>query len=290
MLGLPKALYFFLPVRPEQGRAVFANLSLLAFRGCVWVELCFAIGEQFAEYLGAPDLVEYWWIVGVYGFAMLPLSSLASTLVAQNRVGLLVKYQTVAQTLLVGGMALAAWQFGTPLHTLSVLMIWSLVALSVAVILMIRATNSVDWSGPQLRASMKEQLKYAVPLGLASMFGSISTQLDKFMVSNRCSPEEFSWYVAGAIELPIIGIVTGSLSAVILPEFTTLYQSEKHDRILALWRTAMERSSVVLLPCFGGVLLFAEGLIEIMYTDRFLPAATPFWSTDVYSAEMCGLR
>ncbi|MGB0648600.1 MAG: lipopolysaccharide biosynthesis protein, partial [Bradymonadia bacterium] len=278
MLGLPKALYFFLPIKPERGRtSVVANLSLLAISGGVFaVSLCFVFGQRFANYLGAPSLVKYWWIVGIYGFAMLPLSSLAATLVAQNRVGLLVKYQTISQTLLVTAMALAAWQFSTPFHTLSVLMIWSLIAVGTAVVLMMRSTDPAEWSGKELRSSMREQLKYAVPLGLASMFGSISTQLDKFMVSNRCSPEEFSWYVAGAIELPIIGIVTGSLSAVILPEFTTLYQANKHGEILALWRTAMERSSVVLIPCFGGVLLFAEDLVTLMYTDRFLAAATPF--------------
>ena len=278
MLGLPKALYFFLPGNHKMARTtLIANLLLLGLSGAMFaVGLTFLFGETLANYLGDVRLVRYWWLVAIYGFAMLPLGALSAALVAQGRVGVLVKFQMGTQVILVGAMASVAWCFRDPLYTLGVMMVWSVFAISIALVLMVKSTpkSTFDLSGVQ--GEMKSQLAYAIPLGLASMFGSISTQLDKLMVSNMCSNEEFSWYVAGAIELPIIGLVTGALSAVILPEFAGFYKRQDFAAILALWRKAMMRSSVILLPCFGGVLLFAEDVVMLLYTEKFLPAAVPF--------------
>ena len=63
--------------------------------------------------------------------------------------------------------------------------------------------------------SMKEIIKYSAPLGIASMMGTIMLQLDKIIVSSMCTPEEFANYVNGAIEIPLIAVITGSISAVI---------------------------------------------------------------------------
>lgn len=278
MLGLPKALYFFLPGSGAAARSTLvANLLLLGLSGaCFALGLTFVFGEALSSYLGDEDLTRYWWLVGLYGFAMLPLSALSATLVAQNQVSILVRFQMLSQVLLVCAMAVVAYQFKRPMATLAVLMVWSMIAVCVALHLMLRSTPNGLIRYETLRSQMKTQLAYAVPLGLASMFGSISTQLDKLMVSNMCSSQDFTWYVAGAIELPIIGIVTGALSAVILPEFARFYKEREFSKILALWRKAMMRSSVILLPCFGGVLLFAEDVVILLYTEAFLPAAIPF--------------
>jgi O-antigen/teichoic acid export membrane protein len=278
MLGLPKALYFFLPGSGAGARSILVtNLLLLGLSGaCFALGLVFVFGDALSSFLGQNGLTRYWWIVGLYGFAMLPLSALSATLVAQNQVSVLVRFQVLSQAVLVTVMALVAYYLRTPVATLTVLMVWSFIAVGVAVLLMLNSTLPGTVGLLEIRGHMKAQLAYAVPLGLASMFGSISTQLDKLMVSNMCSSQDFSWYVAGAIELPIIGIVTGALSAVILPEFARHYKKQEFEQILALWRMAMERSSVILFPCLGGALLFAEDVIILLYTEAFLPAALPF--------------
>ena len=66
------------------------------------------------------------------------------------------------------------------------------------------------------RKSMTDMLKYAVPLGLAGMISTVMLETNKIIVSAMCTPEEFANYVNGVIEIPLIGIITGSISAVIL--------------------------------------------------------------------------
>ncbi len=208
MLGLPKALYFFLPESKKGARTTLvANLVLLSLSGAIFAAgLVFVFGDVLANYLGDPTLVRFWWIVSIYGFAMLPLSALSATLVAQSRVKVLVRFQMTSQLLLVGAVSFVAWKFGEPIYTLGAFMGWSVLAVAIALVLMLKSTPQSPVELAQLRTQMKDQLVYAVPLGLASMFGSVSIQLDKLMVSQMCSTEEFSWYVAqsDAIALMVI--------------------------------------------------------------------------------------
>ena len=61
-------------------------------------------------------------------------------------------------------------------------------------------------------AGVKEMVKFSLPLGMATMLGTISLQLDKVIVGTMCEPADFAAYALGAIEIPLIGIVTGSLA------------------------------------------------------------------------------
>ena len=95
-------------------------------------------------------------------------------------------------------------------------------------------------------------MRFSVPLGLASMVGLMSRSVDKVIVSSMCSPEEFAVYVNGAVDIPLIGILTGSINVVLLPEIVQLYSEGKAEAALSLWRRAAVKCSRILLPstCF----------------------------------------
>ena len=131
-------------------------------------------------------------------------------------------------------------------------------------------TSRVSFGG------MKEQLAYGVPLGLAGMFGGLSGQIDKYMVSIMCSTEDFGIYVAGAVELPLIGVITGAMNAVVLPELAKHYKNGRLDAIRLLWQRAMNKAILVLAPAMFVVLLFGTELIVLLFSQRYADAATPF--------------
>ena len=97
-------------------------------------------------------------------------------------------------------MATAAIVFRTPKATITAYLAWSGIALTLGLALMLKATRQSAPLKPKI-SGIKNQLRYGIPLGLAAMFGSISAQLDKYMVSVLCSTEDFAIYVAGAVEL-----------------------------------------------------------------------------------------
>ena len=80
MLGLPKALYFFLPGEKERPRAVLLeNICLLVGGGLVFgLALIFGAGDFFARHFRNPALVDVIPMIAVYGVCMLPLAASAT--------------------------------------------------------------------------------------------------------------------------------------------------------------------------------------------------------------------
>jgi O-antigen/teichoic acid export membrane protein len=277
MLGLPKALYFFLPGETERPRAYLLNNIILLFGlgsfFCVAVSL--GAGEFFARHFENERLTELAPLIGVYGLAMLPMAAFSACMMSTDRVATLVRFQVLAQLALVCTIAVAAYAFGTPQATLTGYAGWAIIAMLISVALMLGATRGGTDSRPSW-TGMKTQLGYGIPLGLAAMFGSLSSQIDKFMVSVMCSQTEFAIYVTGALEIPLIGVITGAMNAVVLPELAKFYKAGQLDAIVGLWQRAMNKAILVLAPAMFGVLLLAPELMVTLFSSTYEAASEPF--------------
>lgn len=336
MLGLPKALYYFLPGEPKRARAaLFENLGLLALLGLVFAAALLLGGiDLAAERFANPALADAARWVAPYGLAMFPMAALGACLVARDRVVELVRFNIVSRALLVALAAGAALLWGNAEATVAAHAAWGGVMLVPALWMMRRAvrpppagsvvdSHAIDaisddsdviaddsnaivddsnaivddsdaigddsdaiaddsdaMSEPPLPArpttrGMARQLRFAVPLGLASLLGTLSAQLDKLIVSAMCATEDFAIYATGAIELPLIGVVTGAMSAVVLPELTRFYKAGTPGRIVDLWQRALETALLILAPVMFGVLLTAPELMTVLFSATYAEAATP---------------
>ncbi len=319
MLGLPKALYYFLPGEPRRARAALVeNLGLLTLLGVLFaVALPLGLVDLAAERFANPRLAAAARWVAPYGLAMFPMAALGACLVARDRVGELVRFNLASRALLVVTAAGAALIWGTAQATVAAHAAWAGVMVLPALWMMARAVrptpagsiieldvvgddseaigddsgviesgsdaigdDSDAISAPSLPerptlAGMSRQLRFAVPLGLASLLGTLSAQLDKLIVSAMCSTEDFAIYATGAIELPLIGVVTGAMSAVVLPELTRFHKAGTPARIVALWQGAMKTALLILAPVMFGVLLVAPELMTVLFSAAYTEAATP---------------
>jgi O-antigen/teichoic acid export membrane protein len=277
MLGLPKALYFFLPGEKERPRGVLLeNLAALAACSLVFgIGLLMGGGEYFARHFNNPNLVEVIPMTALYGICMVPLAAFSACMMATDRVGVLVRFQIGTQTGLILAVGIAAYVYGNPRATTSAYALWALVALCIAMILMLKATLGGVHSRPTI-SGIKAQLSFGIPLGLAAMFGGLSAQIDKLMVSVMCSTEDFAVYVTGAVELPLIGVVTGAMNAVILPELAKFYKRGELHKIVLLWQRAMNKAILILAPAMFLVLLFGSELIVLLFSADYAAAADPF--------------
>ena len=275
-LGMPKALYFFLPGETDRPRSILIeNLMVLAVLGVLFCVMILLGGDHFfVNHFDNPKLADVLPIVAFYGLFMIPLGATGAALMARDRVEKLVVFQLSTQALLVLAVATTAIVFRTPKATITAYLVWSGVALIIGLLLMLKVTQQSTPLKLQF-SGIKNQLRYGIPLGLAAMFGSISAQLDKYMVSVLCSTEDFAIYVAGAVELPLIGVITGAMNAVVLPELAKFFKAGKLNEIRLLWQRAMNKSILILAPATFIVLLFGTELITLIFSARYAEAATP---------------
>src|SRR5205814_625435 len=94
----------------------------------------------------------------------------------------------------------------------------------------------------------RKQVRFSVPLGLATLIGTVSLSLDQVLVAAACAPAAFAVYVNGAMEIPLIGMVTGSVTPVLMVDYARLYREGRLSEIIALIHRAMVKCALILFP------------------------------------------
>ena len=105
------------------------------------------------------------------------------------------------------------------------------------------------------------------------MVGLMSRSVDKVVVSSMCTPEQFAVYVNGAIDIPLIGILTGSVNAVLLPEIVELYKRGQAREALLLWQRAAVKCSLILLPAMCFLFAMAPEVMRVLFSDAYAASA-----------------
>ena len=275
MLGLPTALYFFFPKEENKRGIVIDNISLLFLAGCIFSIFLLCGGYNLiARRFDNPDLLETLpWLIP-YPLIIMPTAGLAAILVLQNKTKSLAVYNVVlslAVTLSGIWAVLATHSYFAPVI---VRVFVPMLFIPVALFLMLSGNpGSTRWP---CRDSMLSMARYSLPLGAATILGQITLQLHGVIVSSICTPEEFAVYINGAIELPIVGIITGSIATVIFAEMSSQCAKGEKPAALELFRKASIKSACILFPTTCFFFVTATPFITLLYTEKYEASVTPF--------------
>jgi O-antigen/teichoic acid export membrane protein len=139
---------------------------------------------------------------------------------------------------------------------------------------MIRLSPQGSWKFT--KSSVVEQFSYTWPLWLTATVGIISLQFGKLVISASFTPDVYAIYSVGAIELPIVGLVTGSLATAIMPNLVIAVDKGTIQQALSIWKEAVRKGSFFVLPCFVFFLVFGQDFIILLYGKNYSMAAWPF--------------
>jgi O-antigen/teichoic acid export membrane protein len=275
-LGLPNALYYFVPRERSRARSILSgNLLLLTFTGAIFAGgMLLGGNEIIAKRFGNPALRELLRIYSPYAMLALPVSAAGTCLLSCGRTNACALFNVSARVLMLMCVVSSVAIWPCPHAAVSGTVVAELLALVIAVLLMYRTVPGDDWR-PQV-VNMRNQVRFAVPLGLAGMIGVISRSIDKVVVSSMCAPEQFAVYVNGAIDIPLIGVVTGSITAVLMPEIVELYSKGDSQAALNLWRRAAAKCSIILLPAMCFLFFMAPVIMRVLFSAQYTASSVPF--------------
>ncbi|MBN1270005.1 MAG: oligosaccharide flippase family protein [Kiritimatiellae bacterium] len=275
-LGLPSALFYFLPGERRRPRAVLVeNLLLLAAMGGLFsLFLLLGGGHLLAVRFRNPDLVGTLRILVPYPLFVLPALALSACLMARDRPRRMVAYNVSSRLLMFVLVAVPCLIWRTPEAALAGTVAGAGIMLVPALKLMFGACPGEEWR--PTRAGMWAQLKYSVPLGLATMIETTMMGIDKIIVAAMCTTSAFAVFSVGAVQIPMIAVITGSLTSVLIPEFAGLYKEERYADMLALWQKAMVRSAVFILPIMFYLLAMAPEVMRVLFSAKYADSAAVF--------------
>jgi O-antigen/teichoic acid export membrane protein len=269
--GVPAALLYFIPraTGPEQIRAWVGQAYVLLGGLGLAVSVGIAVAHApLANALGNTDLATPLLVYAPQPFFAFVSGAMSTALVAAGRA-------TVAAIIgaASGAFTLVAVLGAALIEPNTVHMAAGLVVASVCTALLcsvvVHRTVGITVRHPTLGPGLRQLLGYGVPLALTGLAGRLAWQFDRLVVSRQFTPAEFAVYAIGAVELPITSIIQQSVNAVLVPALARLYAAGDIAGMAALWRRAIRRTSLLLLPTFIFFMLTADATIGVLFGSGF---------------------
>ena len=128
MLGLPRALYYFLPGQEHRARALLhENLLLLTLMGGVFSLFLLLGGNRLLAWrFNNPDLAETLLTLAPYPLLMLPGAAIDACLLARDRAWQAAVFNVLGQVVLLVIVVSAAVIWRTPVATIMMVWLWSM--------------------------------------------------------------------------------------------------------------------------------------------------------------------
>jgi len=275
-LGFDRALFYFLPGDEKRSRGILVENLLWLFGAGVLLSLFLLIGGNrlLAIRFANPDLDRLLLLLLPYPMLMLPATSLAACLMASNHTEEVAGFNVGSRLLMCFVIVVPCILWATPATAIIGMVVGAIVTTSVALILMFRACSKGSWR-PTVEG-IKKQIRFSIPLGLATLVGSVSLTLDQVMVAAICTPAVFAVYVNGAMEIPLIGMITGSTTSVLIVDYARLYNEGHISEIISLIHRAMIKCAIILFPSMVFLMCMAPELMCFVFGASYASSAIPF--------------
>jgi O-antigen/teichoic acid export membrane protein len=272
-LNLHQGVFFFFGRTPphERRRLAAQTSGLLGTSGLLTAAIVLAIAPLLARGPYAIEGMLPWLALAVV--LEMPTVGGGQMLIAAERPGVAAAYDGCMAVLQVCGVAVPVLAGGGVRSAMIGLAVYAAIRLAVFTLLIRRSFPGdrvrLDW------ALIKEQLVYTAPLSLAVGTSVLNRNLDKWIVA-AFDAAHFGAYAIAAQEVPLISIVPYAIGAALATRIVHAFKNGDRARVRDYFQAQTTRMSLVVLPAAIALILVADELIVLLFTDAYAAAAFPF--------------
>ena len=272
LLGIPQSILYFLPKASDttdQKRLISQTLHFITILSVLFTIALFSFRLPISRLFHNPALSTLLIIYAVYPLFIFVTQVYSSVMLGMQNTEKVAKFTIFA----VSSDAIII--IGVAILTKSLVYIVSAVVISALVQYTYAQYQLRTYKEPFVidKEEIKSILKYSIPLGLSSIIGMLSIQLDKFVISGYFTPEQYAVFSVGAMELPFIGIITNSVNSVILP---ALSKKDSVADAIQIYRASIRKNALIIFPVFAFCFIFASEIIQTLYTNTYAASAQYF--------------
>ena len=279
LAGIPTALLYFIPragLREERNAWIMRAYLLLAGMGVAAAVVVVAVRQPLASLFNNPDLATalVWYapymffafVAAVAPPALIASGYAGSAAVLNAVVGALTMTCVVVATIVSptgNGLAAALSASGALLAVASVSMVRHATGMRLA------RVHGGD-------GNTRRMLSYGLPLAATGLAATLGYQFDRIVVGVSFSSQEFAVYALGAVEIPLGLLIAAAVSNVLVPRLTILWRDGDRAGMVKLWREAMRKTSLVLLPLFAFLMVMSADLVLLLYGPGYSESVDVF--------------
>lgn len=276
MLGLPNCINCFLAkAESKEEKNKFLSLyytfstALSVILGLVLVVLI----PVWTAYFNNEKLALYWFFFLVFPWAKVITASIENVLVVLGKSSTLVKYR-ISNSIMLLLIILFIWVFKSSFMVYMILYVIVEGGYALAVYyLACKYTGALHINVD--RIMIRRVLAFSIPLGLASIVGTLNIEIDKLMLGHLLSTSELAIYTNASKELPLT-IVATSLTAVLMPKMVQLFSKQKNEEAIAIWRDVTTISFAIMAFFAFGMATFSTDAMVILYSEKYAPGGPVF--------------
>jgi len=284
--GMAESLYYFLPQESQRnGSYVFNTLVVLGSTGLLVLLMLWLWREEVANLLNNPQLAAYLPMIGLY--LLFTLLAVVLEIVMTVRRQHLAASCSYAMSDLVRAVLLVL-----PVLWFADLY-WLLAGALVFALLRVMAMRVyvMRQFGDQLHAdaaTLKKHLGYAIPFGLAGLIEIVQTNFHLYAVSWFFDTATFAIYAVGCLQIPLVDFLMSSTCNVMMVNMRESSLAGDHDAVKAIWLDSIRKLALVFCPLVGVLLVTAQQLIVLLFTDTYSASVPIFmvWTVSMLFATL----
>ncbi len=275
-LGIPASIAFYLPrMSAREIKTLLVQHGLILLVSGALMGLFFlTLGGTLERHFDSPGLCAMLRGFALFPAMLLPLRLVENTLIALGRARLAGAVDG-GGAVIQSAVILAAVLWGKTLEQAFLLIsLWAAARwlMATATLLYLARRHRVQWSWPPLR----EQLRFALPIGAATVAGVGGRQIDQLIVSSRFGPEAYAIYANSAYDVPLISILSFSVTAVLVPTIVRANERGNRAEIQNLWHAVARRLAWLYFPVFAFLLVAARPVLVLLFSETYAASAGPF--------------
>ena len=267
-LGFQMSAFYFLPrEKDRQGQIILNILLFPLLMGGLGALLLILFPQLLTKLFHSGELVNYAPIIAAVIFFWVVSSYLEVVSVAHQEARLSTVFIICAQLTKTGLLVLAAIAFGSIRALIYAAMVQGIVQ-TIILLFYLRSRFPRFWVKFDL-AVLRMQLSYAIPFGVAGLLFTLQTDLPNYFVSNKFDPATFAIYAIGCFNIPLVGMLSESVGAVMIPQVSLLQKQGDHREILALASRVARKLALVYLPLYGFLIVMGHEFLTVLFTRQY---------------------
>lgn len=276
--GLPNVFAYFLPrYHVAQGKDVVWKITRMLFlAGAAFSVFLFAFSGLISNVLKNPELA-----IGLKYFSpipllLLPTLGLEGIFSAYKKTIYIAIYNTLSRFLMLLFIVLpVVFLKGSYVYA-----VYGWIVASFISFLLAYYFKGIPFKGikaEKSHLSYKEVFTYSLPLVAASLAGIAIKAADQFYISRFFGAEVFAEFSNGFIELPLVAMVTGATSTVLMPMFSKIIHDRSDITVLTdLWKNALLKSAVIIYPMVVFFIFSAKDVVILLYSKIYTTSSVYF--------------
>ncbi|HEX9961522.1 MAG TPA: oligosaccharide flippase family protein, partial [Pyrinomonadaceae bacterium] len=274
-LGFSMSAFYFLNREPEKRASAVFNILLFNFAagglGCLTL---FLFPQLLGNLFNNAEMTSFAPKIGVVVWLWIFSAFLETIAVANQESRLATAFIILAQLTKTSLMALAVIIFATVEAFLYAAMAQAGLQ---ALVLLVYLNNRFPrfWKSFDFKF-FREQMFYALPFGLAGLMWTLQTDIHNYFVGHKFSAAEFAVYAYGCFQLPLITMLSESVTSVLIPRMSELQARGDTREMIRLTARAMQKLAFFFFPVYVFLLVTAQTFMTTLFTENFAASVPIF--------------